>query len=190
MSAALDQHRALLLNGDFRPLSVWPLSTLSWEEAISGVIADRLIPVSHYPIRVRSARDTFLVPSVVAAREYVNLNRPAPKTRWNLLLAHEFHCAYCPGRRRLAVEDLTFDHVVPKSRGGPSTWHNLVPACRACNEMKRDRTPDEAGLVLLSKPYHPTKARLNALAARYVHEKHRLHEHWRDYLYWDSNLDD
>lgn len=148
----LDQRRALLLNGDFRPMSVSPLATLSWEDAISGVLSDRLTVVAEYDdCEVRSARRSFRIPSVVASREFVNLSRPAPKTRWNVILAYRFTCAYC-GASRLPVEDLTFDHVIPRSRGGPSTWMNIVLACRPCNEHKADRTPAEAGMPLLVKP--------------------------------------
>lgn len=186
----LGQRRALLLNGDFRPMSVSPLATLSWEDALSGVLSDRLSVVSEYDdCEVRSARQVFRVPSVVASREYVNLSRPAPKTRWNVILAYRFTCAYC-GTSGLPVEDLTFDHVIPRSRGGPSTWMNIVPACRRCNERKADRTPSEAGMPLLVKPHHPSKAQLNALALRHIEHRADLHRHWVDYLYWDSRLED
>ncbi|UNC16235.1 HNH endonuclease (plasmid) [Acidiphilium multivorum] len=186
----LDQRRALLLNGDFRPMSVSPLATLSWEDAISGVLSDRLTVVAEYDdCEVRSARRSFRIPSVVASREFVNLSRPAPKTRWNVILAYRFTCAYC-GASRLPVEDLTFDHVIPRSRGGPSTWMNIVLACRPCNEHKADRTPAEAGMPLLVKPHHPTKAKLNALALRHLDHKASLHRDWVDYLYWDTRLED
>lgn len=186
----LSQRRALLLNGDFRPMSVNPLATLSWEDAISGVLADKLTLVSEYDdCAIRSAREVFPVPSVVAAREYVNLDTPAPKTRWNVFLAYDFTCAYCRAKG-LPVEDLTFDHVIPRSRGGSSTWSNIVPACRTCNEAKANRSPREAGMPLLLEIYHPTRAQLNGRALRHIRHKVNLHKHWVDYLYWDSKLDD
>lgn len=63
-------------------------------------------------------------------------------------------CAYCGGRAE------TVDHVLPRSRGGTSTWLNLVAACRACNHRKADRTPQEAGMALLVVPYVPDGATL------------------------------
>jgi 5-methylcytosine-specific restriction endonuclease McrA len=69
-------------------------------------------------------------------------------------------CAYCGGRAT------TVDHIVPRSRGGGSTWQNLVAACASCNERKGNRTPAEAGLKLRVKPYAPSYLQLKALRAR------------------------
>lgn len=183
----LADYRTLHLNGDYRPLSIFPLSTLCWEEAITGVLVGKLTLISTYERVVRSASKSFAVPSVVASRGYVDLNRPAARTRWNVMLAHRFTCAYCGARHE--VKDLTFDHVVPRSKGGFSTWYNLVPACAPCNQRKADKTPREAKMTLRSPPYQPTEMMLNGLALKFAPEHKGLHRHWIDYIYWDSNLD-
>lgn len=74
--------------------------------------------------------------------------------------ARDRACAYCGGRAQ------TVDHIVPRSRGGGSTWTNLVSACSRCNERKGNRTPAEAGMQLRVKPYAPSYLQLKALRAR------------------------
>ena len=69
-------------------------------------------------------------------------------------------CVYCGGRAQ------TVDHVMPRSRGGQSTWLNLVSACSSCNARKGDRTPAEAGMVMRSTPYAPTYLQLRAMQPR------------------------
>lgn len=184
---SLDDCRVLQLNADFRPVSTSPLSTLGWQDAIKGVIEGKLSVVAEYDnLIVRSEKQSWNIPSVVANVDYINLNRPAAKTRWNLMLAYEFKCAYCDTRHR--VEDLTYDHVIPKSRGGRSDWSNLVPACHKCNMHKSNRTPQEAHMPLLHKPRHPTYAKLNALGIKYMKERTNIHKTWLDYLYWGIHL--
>jgi hypothetical protein len=75
-----------VLNGDFRPMSVSPLMTMAWEDSIRGAIAGSHIIVSEYDQVVRSPAVTMRIPSVIAVKEYVDLNRPASKTRWNVML--------------------------------------------------------------------------------------------------------
>ena len=75
-------------------------------------------------------------------------------TLTNVLRRDRFRCAYC-GRTAS-----TRDHVLPRSRGGPTTWLNLVAACAPCNGRKRDRTPAEAGMRLGVRPFVPTPADL------------------------------
>jgi 5-methylcytosine-specific restriction endonuclease McrA len=184
----LDQYRALLLNADGRPMSVYPLETWPWEKAVQSVLNDTHSVLAEYDQVVRSPSISIRLPSVLMVKSYVNLDTPAAYTRFNVLLFHGFRCAYCGPR--FAAKDLTFDHVHPRSRGGPSNWMNTVSACRICNQIKGARTPAEAKMPLRIKPSHPTKARLNSLGLRYMQEKESLHKDWVDYLYWDSDLEE
>jgi len=84
-------------------------------------------------------------------------------SRRNILLRDKFTCQYCGCRP--PVSDLDVDHVTPRSRGGLSTWQNLVTACRACNLRKGNATPEEAGMALLGKPYRPSWTASVELAA-------------------------
>jgi 5-methylcytosine-specific restriction endonuclease McrA len=78
---------------------------------------------------------------------------PLPLTRRTVIARDLYTCQYCgaqPGRA-----ELTIDHVLPRSRGGKTTWENAVTACKPCNHKKRDRTPEEAEMTLRAKPSRP-----------------------------------
>jgi 5-methylcytosine-specific restriction endonuclease McrA len=84
---------------------------------------------------------------------------------------------------KLPVEMLTWDHIFPKSRGGQNTWTNLTTCCQACNNKKDNKTPEEAGMVLMSQPYEPKHIPL-------VLESPSTPDEWRDWLYWNVSLQD
>lgn len=94
------------------------------------------------------------VPRVIHLRRYERMRRITVRlTRRNIMLRDEHQCQYCA--KHLPVRELNIDHVLPKSRGGPDRWDNLVTACRPCNLRKSWRTPDEAGMRLLRAPTVP-----------------------------------
>lgn len=173
---------ALVLNADFRPLSYYPLSLWSWQEVVKAVFLDRVDVVSTYDQEVRSPAFSMRLPSVVSLKAYVPQDRPPAFTRFNVFLRDGFSCVYC-GRG----EDLTFDHVVPRSRGGRTSWDNIVAACSRCNLDKGGRTPEEAHMSLRRRPVRPTSWHLQDQGRRFP--PHHLHESWMDYLYWDVELD-
>ncbi|PZR93581.1 MAG: HNH endonuclease [Stutzerimonas stutzeri] len=158
-------------------MSLWP-----WEDAIKAVIADRVTVLAEYDEFARSPTFEIRLPSVILLREYVDLNRPAAFSRWNLAVRDGFSCAYCG-----SVEELTFDHVIPKSRGGESAFENALLACARCNSRKGNRTPEEAGMVPRHPPYTPTVAQLRELGRHYPPPD--LHRSWLDYAYWDMPLE-
>lgn len=93
------------------------------------------------------------IPSVI--RLVYLIRRPRPQgrlTRRDVFLRDKFKCQYCGQHTR----DLTLDHVLPRHRGGPHAWDNVVAACKACNHRKAGRTPEEARMHLLKEPYRPT----------------------------------
>ncbi len=130
---------ALVLNADFRPLSYYPLSIWCWQDAIKAVFLDRVNIVSEYDTLVRSPSFEMRLPSVVSLKSYVKPTRFPAFTRFNVFLRDRFTCQYCGER-----EDLTFDHVVPRSKGGITTWENVVAACSECNLRKADMLPAKA----------------------------------------------
>lgn len=94
------------------------------------------------------------VPRVVHLRRYDRARRPVVRlTRKNVMLRDDYHCQYCASH--LPTRDLNIDHVLPRSRGGPDSWENLVTACRECNLRKGRRTPEEASMRLLRAPFAP-----------------------------------
>ncbi len=125
---------ALVLNADYRPLSYYPLSIWCWQDAIKAVFLDRVNIVSEYDRTVRSPSFEIRLPSVVSLKTYVQPSRQPAFTRFNVFLRDRFTCQYCGDR-----EDLTFDHLIPRSKGGHTTWDNVVTACSPCNLRKGDR---------------------------------------------------
>ena len=172
----------LVLNADFRPLSYYPLSLWPWQEVIKAVFLDRVDVVSTYDQEVHSPSFSMKLPSVVSLKSYVAQDRPPAFTRFNLFLRDAFTCQYCT-----KDTELTFDHVIPRSRGGRTTWENIVTACARCNLAKGGRTPHEAHMHPRHKPRRPSAYELQERGRRFP--PHHLHESWLDYLYWDIELE-
>ena len=144
---------ALVLNADFRPLNYFPLSLWSWQDAVKAVCLDRVTIVSEYDYSISSPSMEMKLPSVIALKEYVPQVRNPAFTRFNVFLRDRFTCQYCGTGH--AAADLTFDHVVPRSRGGRTTWQNVVAACSPCNLRKANLLPEQCGMSPLSKPVAP-----------------------------------
>ena len=173
---------ALVLNADYRPLSYYPLSLWSWQDTVKAVFLDRVNIISEYDKVVRSPTFEFRLPSVVCLKTYVKPSRNPAFTRFNVFLRDCFTCQYC-GRGK----DLTFDHVIPRAYGGRTTWENVVTACAPCNLKKGGRTPREAHMPMFSDPHRPTSWELQEHGRRFP--PNYLHETWRDWLYWDVELE-
>ena len=183
MQLSLDTSPALVLNADYRPLSYFPLSLWSWQNVVKAVFLQRVNVLSEYDRKVRSPGFEMALPSVVSLKRYVQPAKHPAFTRFNLFLRDRFACQYCND-----TTDLTFDHLVPRSRGGRTSWDNVVAACAACNLKKGGRLPGECGMHPHLAPRRPT-----------VHELHNngrafppnhLHQSWHDYLYWDAELEE
>ena len=171
-----------MLNADFRPLSYYPLSLWPWQETIKAVFLDRVDVVSTYDTVVHSPSFEMRAAQRRVAQEYIAQDRPPAFTRFNVFLRDGFSCQYCGGG-----EDLTFDHVTPRSRGGRTTWENIVTACARCNLVKGGRTPVEAAMRPHRHPRRPTMYELQEHGRRFP--PNHLHESWLDYLYWDIELE-
>ena len=145
--SALAGH-VLVLNADYQALSV-----CSVERAVVLMMLHKAELVeAHAGRALRSSASRFPWPSVVRLKGYVRVPyRRVLLTRRNLLRRDGHACQYCG-----ATERLTLDHVLPKSRGGPDTWENLVAACVPCNNRKGSRTPEEAGMPLRRRPFRPS----------------------------------
>jgi 5-methylcytosine-specific restriction endonuclease McrA len=180
--SALRHYPALVLNADFRPLSYYPLSLWPWQEAIKAAFLDRVMIVAEYDEVVRSQRSAIRIPSVVVLKEYVKPQKRVAFTRFNLFLRDEFCCQYCGSKG-----DLTFDHVVPRSRGGITAWENVVAACSPCNLRKANKSLAQSGLHLRHPPHQPTTEDMQRAGRRFP--PNHLHVSWADYLYWDAELE-
>lgn len=160
MSADTILHsRVLLLNG-----STWePLSVITVPRAMNLLLAGKAIIVEESGKFIRTVREKFSVPSVIALRTYINVpRRRAHWSRRGVLIRDDYTCIYCgiqPGEiqrgKILAKGDFTIDHILPKSRGGRDTWSNTACACANCNHRKGDRLPHEAGMKMRWEPKTP-----------------------------------
>ncbi len=179
---SLDNCPALVLNADYRPLSYYPLSLWSWQDAVKAAWLDRVQIVAEYEQTVRSPTTTIKIPSVVVLRDYVKPQKQVAFTRFNLFLRDAFSCQYCG-----ASNDLTFDHVVPRARGGRTSWENVVAACSKCNLRKGSQSLKQCGLSLRRAPRQPAAAELQNIGRQFP--PNHLHESWMDFLYWDTELE-
>lgn len=125
----------LLLNADAQPLSVVPLSVIDWQSAVRYIWLDKVRVLHEYEDReIHSPTVTMRIPAVIMLREYW---RPKNRVRFNrkwVFLRDEYTCQYC--NKELAPKECTIDHVVPVSKGGKTTWHNVVTSCYECNHNK------------------------------------------------------
>jgi 5-methylcytosine-specific restriction endonuclease McrA len=174
-----------VLNADFRPLSYFPLSLWSWQETVKAVCLDRVNIVSQYDRVVRSPSFEMRLPSVISLKEYIPSARHPAFTRFNVFLRDRFSCQYCGGA--YPAHELTFDHVVPRSRGGHTTWENVVTACSTCNLLKGSRLPQESGMHPRHRPMQPSTHLLRENGRAFP--PNFLHRSWRDFLYWDTELE-
>ena len=99
-------------------------------------------------------------------------------TRFNVFLRDKFRCQYCGSNR-----ELTFDHLLPRSKGGKTNWDNVVTACSSCNVKKGGRLYKNSGMILNQKPFRPSTEDLHKNGKNFP--PNFLHESWMDYLYWD-----
>ena len=177
------QRPALILNADYRPLSYFPLSLWPWQDAIKAVYLKRVNVAAEYEEVVRSEKLTLPLPSVIVLKNYVVPTKTVPFTRATLFLRDEFTCQYCGYKGK----DLTFDHVVPKSRGGKTRWDNVVAACQSCNLRKAAKTTSQAGFKLKKAPTKPSPEVLLNKGKKFPPSD--MHKSWNDFLYFEKDFD-
>ncbi|MHB0857543.1 MAG: HNH endonuclease [Anaerolineae bacterium] len=140
----------LVLNATYEPLSV-----VSVRRAIVLLLKDKAELLEAADQRIRSSGLSLPTPSVIRLVYYVRVpgRVTIPLSRRTVMLRDGYVCQYC-GCQPLRTQ-LTVDHVLPRVRGGGSTWENLVCACKGCNQRKGSRTPEEASMPLRAKPARP-----------------------------------
>ena len=141
-------NRVLVLNQDYSPISVCTI-----QRAFVLVFLKKVELLKNYSfIQLRTVSDSFLAPSVIRLRNYKNIPYKTVRlTRQNVFKRDGFTCQYCGTQR-----DLTIDHVVPRAKGGKTSWNNLITACKRCNSRKGDNLPHEVGMHVNTKLYRPS----------------------------------
>jgi len=141
--------RVLLLNQSFEPISI-----ISWRKAICLLCLNKVETIKEYDFYINSPSVSIKAPSVVRLLSY--FKRPWTEiklTRGNIFARDGWKCVYCG--KKFPEHQLTTDHIVPRCRGGKSTWENLVSCCQKCNGKKADKSLKEAGFKLLKTPKKP-----------------------------------
>jgi 5-methylcytosine-specific restriction endonuclease McrA len=141
--------RTLLLNAWMMPHKI-----ISWQDAITMMFLNKVEVLEAYDEEIASPTLSIRMPAVVRLKKAAGgAKRGVKFSRINVFTRDGFRCQYCGEKK--AMGELNYDHVVPRMQGGKTVWENIVSACYPCNNKKRNRTPEQAGMTLLSKPVKP-----------------------------------
>ena len=174
--------QTLLLNATYEPLKV-----VHWQKAITLLYQGKVEVISEHDREIRAVSFRIKLPSVIRLLRYIKIKRRfdyVPFSRANIYARDNHVCQYCG--EQFPTSELTFDHVVPVAQGGRKDWENIVTCCVTCNRRKGGRTPHEAGMHLVKWPKRPE----SVPAIRITIGLRNAPDSWRDYLYWNAELED
>lgn len=180
--------QTLVLNRNFQPIT-----TVKWTRAVKLWLKDKAQIVDEYEDQYfHTFQDAFNMPAVIRLLHFVRpprkISRYWPYNRKNIWLRDGGKCQYCG--TTIIKKEMTLDHVIPRNLGGKSRWDNICCACFGCNSRKANRTPEQAGMELLRKPFFPRlkgrEAREIVLGIRGL--KYVPHRSWCNYIYWNVEL--
>jgi 5-methylcytosine-specific restriction endonuclease McrA len=152
-----------------------PHRVVTWQRAVCMLFGGKVEVLEEYDEEIHSPSLVMRMPAVVRLHNQVRRrHRVVRFSRFNVLLRDGFRCQYCGASP--SIRELTMDHVMPRARGGPTRWNNVVAACKPCNNRKGMRTPEEALMPLEQRPGEPRFLPSNGprIVARSMHEKWRL----------------
>jgi len=140
--------KVLVLNQDYRAVTV-----CSVQRAFLLVFLEKADLISEVDgHKLRTVDDFYPMPSIIRLKKYINIPyRGVVLTRTNIFKRDGSICQYCG-----SPDNLTLDHVIPKSRGGSSNWDNLITACKTCNSKKGDYIPEEISMIPFRRPFKPS----------------------------------
>lgn len=173
--------QTLLLNATYEPLKV-----VHWQKAMTLWCQGKVEIIASHDREIRAVSFSLKLPSVIRLLRYVRIKKRfdyVPFSRANIYARDGYSCQYCA--HKFPTQELTFDHVVPVSQGGRKDWDNIVTCCVSCNRRKGGRTPEEARMRLVKPPRRPD----SAPAIRITIGLRHAPDSWRDYLYWNLELD-
>ncbi len=143
----------LVLNADYRPLSLLPLSAVPWQQAIKLSFMERITVIEYYDDwKVHSQHRAFPVPALAVTREYMKYKKSVRFSRRAVYLRDLYTCQYC--NEVFPDRELTLDHVLPISKGGKTNWGNIVTACKTCNQKKGNRVMQPNRLPFKPEYWH------------------------------------
>lgn len=144
--------QCILLNADGNYLSL-----ISWKRAMC-LISKNAVKVLKYTEKiVRTVTKEYKIPSIIMLVKMIRIKwkGSVPYSKKNVIIRDRYICQYC-GCVETLKNKMTIDHIIPKSKGGKSTFENTVSCCKICNNRKGDRTPSESKMYLKKMPKHPT----------------------------------
>jgi 5-methylcytosine-specific restriction endonuclease McrA len=171
-------HRTLVLSQSYEPIKI-----VAWQRAITLLFLGKAEVIEEYDRNIKTTSLVIKIPAVVRLLSaFRRHKKPVKFSRINIFGRDKYTCQYCGTKHSLNA--LTYDHVVPRSQGGKTTWVNIATCCERCNRRKANRTPEQAGMRLLKLPSQPSATPVLVLAVSQA----SVPETWRDYLYWTSEL--
>lgn len=169
----------LILNGDYQPLTKYPLSLNTVRKVIKSLLKGRVSIVKEYDETISLGNEVIHLPKIVVLKKYINVSHTPKFSRKNVYLRDNYTCQYCG--KRFCADDLTFDHIVPRCHGGKTTWDNIVTACKTCNGKKGGKTLEESHMKLLNQPFIPTMSLLEKNSEKMGI---KFYDQWYDELGW------
>jgi 5-methylcytosine-specific restriction endonuclease McrA len=166
----------LVLNADAKPYSILPLSTITWQESIKYFVLDKVTVLEWYDDWVVSSPNwETRVPAVVMIKKYIRKNSSVRFTKFNLMLRDAYTCQYCDAN--LTRSQCTLDHVLPISKGGKTTWTNVVTACGPCNVAKGDKLFPKPNRIPMRPTYYD-------LIRNHEYLNHNIkHKSWETFIF-------
>lgn len=171
----------LVLNADMMPVSILPLSSMMWQDAVKAIWINSVAVIDYYDDWVvHSPSMEMKVPAVVMTRQYISLGRGVGFSPENVFLRDRYRCQYCGDR--FAESKLTMDHVHPRTFGGRTTWDNITTSCSPCN----NRRGHNVKIQPMEMPYRPSYYEMVERRREFPIEV--PHEKWAEYLQWGDNV--
>jgi 5-methylcytosine-specific restriction endonuclease McrA len=172
--------RTLVLSQSYEPVKI-----VSWQRAMTLFFLGKVEVIEEYDRNVKTTSLVIKIPAVVRLLEaFRRHKKPVKFSRINIYGRDKYTCQYCGTKK--PIGELTYDHVVPRSKGGKTEWTNIATCCSDCNRKKANRTPTQAGMRLLSDPVRPIATPVLVVAMSTT----SMPDAWRDYLYWTAELDE
>ncbi len=166
--------QTLCLNADYSPIGI-----MNWQKAVTLFFKEAVEIIESYDRPIRSVSFTMQMPAVVKVKAWVKSNQKSLRfNKTNIFLRDKGRCMYCSDR--ISHRKATYDHVIPRAKGGKTVWENIVTCCQPCNKRKDCRTPEEANMVLTAKPVKPTHLSLDLIFRIRYH--HQMPDEWRKYI--------
>jgi hypothetical protein len=160
----MSKHKScLVLNADYSPIGIidWQRAMIWFYRYFNNDKPSIDIVEYHNDDYVMGIDQKFKIPAIIKTTKYFKVNNSTVNfSRKNLFIRDNYTCQYCGYKYH--INQLTYDHVIPKcqwkSASSPTTWTNIVTSCRKCNAKKGSKTPAQANMPLITKPYIPQKS--------------------------------